>query len=501
MHRLRVGYLALAVGLVGLVGLTLLVPQRPLMGDDANASKTNSRLPPPAQGWPQPKLLLFLTGRQHGYLEPCGCTGLANAKGGMSRRDSLLSDIRDRGWDVAALDVGNQVRRSGPQPEIKFQTTIRLLKKLNYDAIAFGPDDLKLSTAELAFAVGESTENNPFICSNVDLFGLNGKSKVIERGGMRIGITAALGSTSAKAINNSELEMSDPEPAIEAELAKLKAASCQLLVLLAHTDLEETRQWATRFPDFHVILTAGGAGEPTLEPERVEGSQAQIVQVGTKGMYVGLLGFYPGQSPAVRYERIELDDRFPDSPRVMESFSLYQQQLQDMGFDGLGLQPSPHPLGKDRKFVGHEVCGECHTQALDVFLETPHLHATDSIAHPTERSDIPRHFDPECLSCHVTGWNAQQYFPYESGYVDLAKSEALHGNGCENCHGPGSVHAAAETGDLEVNEEQLEKLRASMRLTVEQARKTKCYECHDLDNSPEFDFDTYWEQVKHEGVD
>ena len=24
-----------------------------------------------------------------------------------------------------------------------------------------------------------------------------------------------------------------------------------------------------------------------------------------------------------------------------------------------------------------------------------------------------------------------------------------------------------------------------------------CLECHDLDNSPQFDFDTYWPQVEH----
>ena len=25
-----------------------------------------------------------------------------------------------------------------------------------------------------------------------------------------------------------------------------------------------------------------------------------------------------------------------------------------------------------------------------------------------------------------------------------------------------------------------------------------CLECHDLDNSPNFDFDTYWPQVEHD---
>ena len=35
--------------------------------------------------------------------------------------------------------------------------------------------------------------------------------------------------------------------------------------------------------------------------------------------------------------------------------------------------------------------------------------------------------------------------------VDDGQPE-LHGNGCENCHGPGSAHVAAENGDIDVDE-------------------------------------------------
>jgi hypothetical protein len=28
-----------------------------------------------------------------------------------------------------------------------------------------------------------------------------------------------------------------------------------------------------------------------------------------------------------------------------------------------------------------------------------------------------------------------------------------------------------------------------------------CMLCHDLDNSPDFDFQVYWPKVKHEGVE
>ena len=76
----------------------------------------------------------------------------------------------------------------------------------------------------------------------------------------------------------------------------------------------------------------------------------------------------------------------------------------------------------------------------------------------------------------------------------------MHGNGCENCHGPGSGHAAVESGEMKVAEGVAAQLRQAMRLTLAQAEQ-KCMECHDLDNSPDFDFQEYWPKVKHEGLE
>jgi hypothetical protein len=77
------------------------------------------------------------------------------------------------------------------------------------------------------------------------------------------------------------------------------------------------------------------------------------------------------------------------------------------------LQERARPRG--HQFVGSAVCGECHTKAHAIWEKTPHQHATESIVHPKERSEIPRHFDPECLSCHVTGWEPQKYVPFAGG--------------------------------------------------------------------------------------
>jgi hypothetical protein len=124
----------------------------------------------------------------------------------------------------------------------------------------------------------------------------------------------------------------------------------------------------------------------------------------------------------------------------------------------------------------------------------------DSLINPGERSEVPRHFDPECISCHVVGWNAQKYFPYVSGYLGVDETPLLHNVGCESCHGPGSAHVAAENGDGNPAKELIDQYRVEVRLRLEDAEK-KCQECHDYDNSPDFHaegaFQTYWKKVEH----
>ncbi|HEY2761411.1 MAG TPA: hypothetical protein VGI75_11730, partial [Pirellulales bacterium] len=49
-------------------------------------------------GWPRPKLALVFTGLQAGYIEPCGCSGKENQKGGLSRRDMFFQRLASKNW-------------------------------------------------------------------------------------------------------------------------------------------------------------------------------------------------------------------------------------------------------------------------------------------------------------------------------------------------------------------------------------------------------------------
>ena len=454
--------------------------------------------------WPAPLVALFVTGRQHGYIEPCGCTGLANQKGGLARRHTVLETMRGLGWSSIALDVGNQVRRFGKQPEIKYQTTINGLREMKYDVISFGPDDLRLSSDEILAAVIADEEDVPFVVANVDIAGFLPTFRVSEVAGRKIGVTSVLGNSHRDRVTDDDLlSVRDATEALREVRTELVNANCDWYVLLAHASIEESEELARTFPEFDIVVTAGGAGEPTYQPTEIEGSEAVLVQVGTKGMYAGVIGLYEDAAQPIKYQRIALDGSWSDSVTMLRLLAGYQQQLEALQLNGLELHPVVHPSG--RQFVGSEKCGECHTKAFDKWVETPHSHATETLVHPPERYEVPRHFDPECLSCHVTGWNAQGYYPYRSGYVELEASQHLRGNGCENCHGPGSQHVAAEEGESDLDDDQLEALRDQMKLAMADA-KENCLQCHDIDNSPDFHVEEafekeYWPAIEHIGKD
>ena len=457
-----------------------------------------------APDWKDPKVVFFVTGKQLGYIEPCGCTGLENQKGGLNRRDTLLALIKKRGWNVVAIDGGGQVRRKGKQSDIKFNWSATAFNLLEYQASTFGEDDLNLTWDSLVLSMIDNSgnKNGLFLSSNVSVIpDYDTSHKVIVVDNKRIGITGVLGDENAKKVDNDNIKIAGAIASLRATAEKLKEAKCDYMVLISHASLEETRAMAQAVPEFSLVITSGGYGEPTFRPEWIEGTKSQMVQVGVKGMYVGLFGLFDDPKEPFRYQRIALSSQFEDSARVTELFGKYQDELKTIGMEGLGTRPMSHPSTRD--FVGTEKCGECHTTAYDIWKNTPHAHATDSIVEPPERS-MARHFDPECLSCHVTGWNPQSFYPYRTGYESLTGTPHMVGSGCENCHGPGSQHTAAELGEIEASAELKEKLREDMRLPLEKA-SDKCLECHDIDNSPDFHkpdaFDLYWEKVKHYGKD
>lgn len=450
--------------------------------------------------WPTPRAVLVITGELDGYIEPCGCTGKENQKGGLSRRQNFLRAIDKAGWPFVAVDVGNQVKRFGRQTEAKFQSIVDGLRAMQYAAVGFGPGDLRLPAEELVAAVAAvGDQPTPFVSANVGLLGLDAgitpKFRVVESGGLKIGFTSVLGDEARSRIRNADVEFAPAADALAGVMPELVAANCDHLVLLSWATPDETKALAAKHPQFDVVVTAGGADEPPLELPTLPGG-ARLVELGHKGMFAVAIGFFADAAKPVRTQRVPLDARWGESKDMIDLLGTYQQKLETLGLDGLGLVPIRHPTG--RRFAGSEACAECHQEAYDVWKDTPHATALTTLEEQKPRRDG----DPECLSCHVTGWAPQRFEPFEGGFTGVKTTPLLAHQGCENCHGPAAAHTAVERGDVRASEAEQDRLRQELVLTLstpegKQKAVNNCLECHDLDNSPHFDFDDYWPQVAH----
>lgn len=455
-------------------------------------------------GWSNPLGVMVFTGRQMGYVEPCGCTGLDHQKGGLARRHTFLQGLMDRGWPVAGIDIGNQVRRFGRQPELKFNLTAQLLELMGYQAVAFGPNDLKLPAGEL-FAVSAANQQGQsmFVSANVAVLDRSvlPRLNIIKLGGQTVGVTSLLADQWTAQNFSEDLVLESVEQGLQQTLQEVKKADCDINVLLIHDTLFNSRIVAKKFPQFDFVVSAGSGGEPPHEMETIQGGTTRFVEVGVKGMYASVIGLFTDSNGILsfRYQRVPLDATYKDSQQVLSYFKQYQEELQRAGLAGLGIKPQPHQSG--HTFVGSKACAQCHQDAFDIWSDSAHAHATHSLITPPERSEITRQYDPECLSCHTTGWQPQGYTPFSSGFESMAATEHLAGSGCENCHGPGSEHVRLELLNDVADAGELLNARQTLQLSIATAKEYQCITCHDLDNSPDFHdkgaFEEYWDQIKH----
>jgi len=244
--------------------------------DDPAKTKTATAEKPPGdlfEGWPEPVALLLLSGDQRGYIEPCGCAGLENQKGGLKRRHTFVKQMHERGWPLALFDLGEQVRRFGIQPEIKYRTAIQSLEKIGYKAIGFGPDDLQLP-AEQMLLLDLQEGKSPFVSANVvNEFApeLIVPYRVVTVGNKKIAVTTVLGPTNQDRIRNEGIKITPAAEAIAAILPKMKAEA-DFLVLMSASTLDEAIALGKQFTDFNLVVTASGADEPPLVMRPIEGT-------------------------------------------------------------------------------------------------------------------------------------------------------------------------------------------------------------------------------------
>jgi hypothetical protein len=468
----------------------------------------------PLQDWGQPDLVLVLSGQEHGYMQPCGCS--RPQLGGLTRRYNLIKMLEKRGWDVVSLDLGDVAPKGGFQTMLKYTTSMKALKLMDVSAVGIGENEMALP---LLNALGEYALNNPsprVLAANLRgiekdgiFHGMVEPFEVAVRGRKKVGIIGAVGPSVAKRVREhvkDEDVKFNPVPRILPQMIKdIRAKeNPDLLVLLYQGSETEARACATALPNFDVILRLHSDPEPPSVPMVV--GNTSIIAVGHKGRYVGVVGaFRDGKKYTLKYQLVPLGEEF-ETPvgrqknhPIMKLMEDYAQDVKNKHYLAeAAARKVAHPVQlafPKSAFVGSEACNECHKAEFKKWEDSPHARAYQSLVNAKNPS--LRQFDPDCVRCHVTGWD------YKTGFTSAAKSGHLLNNGCENCHGPAGLHVAMEKAPTAENKKDRRKIRDLMnpfRFDPQEkptARKRRldlldqsCQQCHDIDN------DVKWERIK-----
>ncbi|QDU79925.1 Perchlorate reductase subunit gamma precursor [Polystyrenella longa] len=488
---------------------------------DSGADETTTATPAPVErppkpileGWEKPAVAFILSGEQNGYLEPCGCSDTQS--GGMARRADLFAQLKSKDWPLTALDVGGFLRHSRRQSQLKMDAIFNSLTDLEYAATGIGPSDIAIGSTKLLergmMEPGSEDQMMPqLVSANVTLFndpelGAIHRTRVYEVNGVKIGVTGVIGESVQQSMLQSsgeEVQVLPVEETLPLAVEELKAAEADLYILLSFSETEESQKLAEQYELFDVVLTARSAEDPDPRAIPIGDSGRLLVKVGQKGKNVGVLGYYPDEEEKLRWELIDLDNRrFESHP----SMAVHMQSYQDnIAFEDLAKTEPTMTHSSGNTFIGARSCRQCHSKAYAKWESTKHSHAFDTLKKGHEGdgdSWIPRVDDPECLSCHVVGWEPQEYIRFESGFINEELTPDLKGQQCENCHGPASQHVKMEAQWLidrdAVDKSLVDAARKELHLDVKTAEKQVCSKCHDHENSPKFNFEEYWEKVKH----
>jgi len=239
-----------------------------------------------------------------------------------------------------------------------------------------------------------------------------------------------------------------------------------LVVLLTHM----RRERALKFLDLSgVDVVINGHIENDTDP----GNMTPLIrdgklfaQPGPRGQKMGevRVTIGPGGEKTYTHRMVRLDSSVQFDPEMVKLYAAYNEEVEALFFASLEAK---RENGVKEVYATEAVCKTCHPAAHAVWSQSRHGHAYATLA------KVHKAFDPECLACHVTGWNEP------GGFVSEVDTPGLKNVQCEMCHGPGREHAEAPAPGFG------------------REAKQACARCHVKNHSPRFNFSGYWPKIKH----
>ena len=407
------------------------------------------------------ELLIIYTGNLLAELKPCGCSKEED-QGGIERRMQYLKDTRKEHPHTLLVDTGDHFKEPTRQGKLKAETLLIATEKMQYDAVALGDRDIVYGPKFL-----KQRNQIPWMASNliIDQFEpIRSKVKVFSNG-LKVGILAV--ADPGLFYDHVGLKVTDPKQTARKLVTKMRETeNPDLIVLLTHAE----RQAALNYLDLDgvdVVINGHIVTETDvidLKPVRKNGKI--FVQSSSRGQKMGELRvqFDHQGNKSMKHQLVKLDSSVKFDPEMVKLYEKYNGKVEAMFFETLTAKRNNR---NKSVYAGDTLCKNCHSTEHKVWSDSRHGRAYNTLR------KINKAFDPECLVCHVVGFNLA------GGFISELDTPALKNVQCEVCHGPGRSHASAPQKGFG------------------NKAKEACKQCHVKNHSPRFNYAEYWPKIKH----
>lgn len=399
--------------------------------------------------------------------------------GGLLRRATFLKELRQQDPGLVYLDLGNNFPEPSEQGNLKVDVMQSGLRQMRPEVILLGPHEwlygLEALDPELPYLLSNQNGALPFLTDHSTR--LDGTSARI-RGFLSPALIYQNENEAPKVLGAEQvLQKWARSGAFELllfrgtdeELAVFQRSGKFDLILSGSTNADELQQVMTRTTDAGTVAMIPTKGQGLLQGDWNRESRTFAAR---------------GEVAATTQFGVDwLRRNVPDDPELGQAFKQYDDLVKELFFTNLDRMEQQQ---QQSPFVGEAVCAACHNESANIWKESRHAHAFATL------EAKGKHFDPECLECHVVGlkpWQPPsgltlssevQEFVGKNGFLSPQLTPHLMNVQCENCHGPARAHL--------LNPEQV-KLPLNPR--------ESCTNCHVGSHSPLFNFETYWPKIAH----
>lgn len=268
------------------------------------------------------------------------------------------------------------------------------------------------------------------------------------------------------------MKIEDPFEAAKRVLPELKQKS-DIVIVLAYMPQELAQRLASEHAEIDTIIGAKMVND-TVQAQHF--NRATVTYAYNQTKYIGELRYYVNSSGTVENQVTRfagLDSFIPDDPKAVDQVTAAHTEFTNL--QNQNAQQTKPPAADtnmlasaaNSPFAGADSCTACHQEEHAIWEKSSHAHAMATLERKQQQ------FDNECVGCHVVGFQ-------KGGFQSLVTTPQLANVQCESCHGPGKKHVESPGKGYGF-----------------MAVPAGCIECHTKPNSPDFEFASYWDKIKH----